>query len=156
MWLWHSSVPAILTYRLNRCLYLFFGKPYNVIRVLLWPIFFLFRLLGPVLDISYHADIGPGFKILHPTLGVLVSGKAVCGRGLVLTGGNWIASRKPTLPGDISIGDNVTLRANAMVLGPIRVGDGCVVGAGAVAVNDCPLGSVMVGIPALPARGPDP
>ncbi len=90
----------------------------------MWPLFFFLRFLGPVLEINYRADIGPGFKILHPGMGVLVSGNAVCGRCLTLTGGNWVSSRRPTRPGDIQLGDDVVLRAHSMVLGPIRVGDG--------------------------------
>ncbi len=150
MWLWHGSAPAIVAYRLNRCLYLLFGESYRFIRILFWPLFLSLRLFGPVLDINYKADIGPRLKVLHPTMGVLVSKNAVCGSDLTVTGGNWIASRKPTVPGDISIGDDVTLRANAMVLGPIRVGDGCMIGAGAVAVSGCLPGMVMVGVPARP------
>lgn len=153
MWMWFGSAPAIVTYRLNRFLYLLLGKAHHVARLVLWPVFLLLRCLGPVLDINYRADIGPRFMILHATMGVLVSGRAVCGRCLTLTGGNWVASRRRTEPGDIRLGDNVVLRAKAMVLGPIHVGDRCVIGAGAVALTDCAPGSVMVGVPARPISG---
>lgn len=148
MWLWHRGAPAILTYRINRCLYLVFGDAYRVIRVFLWPFFFLLRFLGPHVDISYHAEIGPGLRIAHPSLGVMVSARAVCGRNLVLTGGNWIAMKHATSSGDIIIGDDVRLSANAIVLGPVRVGDRSVIGAGSVLVNDCGPDSVMGGVPA--------
>jgi serine acetyltransferase len=148
MWLWYRGAPAVLTYRVNRCLYLVFGRSYRVIRVLLWPVFFVLRLLGPHADINYHADIGPGFRIAHPSLGAMVSARAVCGRNLLLIGGNWIAPKDRTRPDDIIIGNDVVLGANAIVLGPIRVGDNSVVGGGAVLLNDCPPGSVMVGVPA--------
>ncbi len=152
MWMWHGSAPAIVTYRLNRCVYLLFGRAHHAVRLLLWPLFFLLRFLGPVLEINYRADIGPRFKILHPNMGALVSGNAVCGRGLTLTGGNWVASRRRTKPGDIRLGDNVVLRANAMVLGPIKVGDDVMVAAGAVVVSDCLPGSLMMGVPARPVE----
>ena len=150
MWLWHGSAPAIVTYRLNRFVYLLFGRAHHAVRLVLWPLFFVLRFLGPVLEISYRADIGPRLRVLHAGMGALVSRNAACGTNLTLTGGNWVASRRPTKPGDIQLGNDVMLRANAMVLGPICVGDGCVIGAGAVVLHDCPPESVMIGIPAKP------
>ena len=82
--------------------------------------------------------------------------KTVCGRGLILTGGNWIIMKERLGPGDIVIGDDVVLQANAIVMGPVRVGDGCVIGAGAVVMSNCPPGSTMVGAPARRLDGDDP
>ena len=150
MWLWHGSAPGILCYRLNRFGYLLFGRSYRVIRVLLWPFFQALRIFGPVLEISYHAHIAPGLRIPHPTLGVMVSGHAKCGHGLVLTGGSWIALRSPDFPGDIRVGNNVVLRANAAALGPVNIGDNSLIGTGAVSLSNCRSASTMVGVPAQP------
>jgi serine acetyltransferase len=156
MWLTHGSAPGLLRYRLSRCIYLVVGETFTSVRVLLWPVFFLLRIIGPPLDISYRADIGPGLRVLHPWMGVLVSMKTVCGRGLIMTGGNWIIMKERFGPGDIVIGDDAVLHANAIVMGPIRVGDGCVIGAGAVVMNDCAAGSTMVGAPARRLDRDDP
>jgi serine O-acetyltransferase len=150
MWLWHGSAPAITTYRLNRCFFLFLGENYRILRIVLWPLLLPLRLLGPVLDINYRADIGPGLKVLHPSMGVLISANAVCGCNLELTGGNWITSRRRTRPGDIRVGDEVKVRANAVVLGPVSIGDRCVLGAGSVVLDDCLPGLMVVGVPARP------
>lgn len=99
-------------------------------------------------EIHYRADIGRGMRILHPGLGIVVSGKAVCGENLVLTGGNCIGGRAGTQQGAIRIGDNVSLGANAVILGPITIGDNVQVGAGAVVVKDAPSNTVLVGVPA--------
>ena len=156
MWIPYGSAPGILSYRMSRCLYLLIGETFEKVRFVLWPILVLLRLLGPGLDIRYGADIGPGLKILHPGFGVLVSRRTRCGKGLELTGGNWIVIKDwPGGHGNIVIGDDVTLRANAILMGPVRVGDGCVIGAGAVVMNDCHAGSTMVGAPARPVSGPD-
>ena len=141
---------------MSRCLYLLIGETFEKVRFVLWPVLFLLRLLGPGLDIRYGADIGPGFKILHPGFGVLVSRKTRCGKALILTGGNWIIMKQRLGPGDIVIGDDVVLQANAIVMGPVRVGDGCVIGAGAVVLRECPPGSTMVGAPARRLDGDDP
>ncbi len=156
MWLTHGSAPGLVRYRLSRCMFLLVGEAFTYMRVVLWPLFFLLRIVGPQLDISYRADIGPGLRVLHPWMGVLVSMKAVCGRGLIMTGGNWIIMKERLGPGDIVIGDDVVLYANAIVMGPIRVGDGSVVGAGAVLMDDCPSGSTMIGAPARQLDRDDP
>jgi len=44
--------------------------------------------------------------------------------------------------------DDVTLTVGAKVLGPVRLGRGCVVGANAVVLADVPAGALAVGVPA--------
>ena len=46
------------------------------------------------------------------------------------------------------IEDNVTIGPNTCIIGGIRVGEGAVIGAGAVVVKDVPQYSVVVGNPA--------
>lgn len=46
------------------------------------------------------------------------------------------------------IGNDVAVRAGALVLGGIRLGDGCVVNAGAVVTRDVPAGAKVAGVPA--------
>lgn len=46
------------------------------------------------------------------------------------------------------IGRDVWLGAGVKVLGGVTIGDGCVVGAGAVVVDDLPSYSISVGVPA--------
>lgn len=101
-------------------------------------------------EIHYRAEIGKGMRILHPTLGIIVSGKSVCGENLVLTGENCIGSRPGTAEGAIKIGNNVSLGANAVILGPVTIGDNVQIGAGAVVVKDAPSNVVLVGVPAHP------
>lgn len=46
------------------------------------------------------------------------------------------------------IGRDVWIGAHATILGGVAVGDGCVIGAGAVVTHDLPAGSIAVGVPA--------
>lgn len=46
------------------------------------------------------------------------------------------------------IGRDVWLGAGVTVLGGVKIGDGCIVGAGAVVSTDLPPGSIAVGVPA--------
>lgn len=52
----------------------------------------------------------------------------------------------------ISIGNNVWLGAHACVLQGVTIGDGSVVGAGAVVTRDIPAHSLAVGVPAKVIR----
>lgn len=47
-----------------------------------------------------------------------------------------------------TIGNNVVICAGAKVIGPITIGDDCVIGANAVVTKDIPSHSIVVGIPA--------
>lgn len=46
------------------------------------------------------------------------------------------------------IGDDVFVGSGARILGPVVVGDNCMIGANAVVVKDIPKDSVAVGVPA--------
>ncbi|MEZ5176985.1 MAG: hypothetical protein R2746_01530 [Acidimicrobiales bacterium] len=111
---------------------------------MLVPLNLLARVLVPS-EIDYRADIGPGLRILHPQLGVVVGARVVAGAGLILAGGNAVGDGAPRL------GDHVQLGVNAVVVGDVVLGDGVVVGAGAVVVHDFAGPGTLVGVPARPA-----
>lgn len=50
------------------------------------------------------------------------------------------------------IGNNVTIYANAMIIGDIKVGDNAVIGAGAVVLEDVPADCIALGNPAKITR----
>lgn len=147
--IWLSRVFwGILLYRTERGMYLLLGKPYEIIRVLFVPIFNLIQAYSNI-DLHYKADIKGGLSILHASAGVVISGFAVIGSNITLTGGNVIGSRPGCKFGDIKIGDNCMLGANAVVLGPIELGSNIKIGAAACVVKDCLLeGATLIGVPA--------
>ena len=51
-------------------------------------------------------------------------------------------------PARVVVGQGVWFGANVTVLPGVRIGDGAVVGAGAVVTKDVPAGAVVVGVPA--------
>ncbi len=59
---------------------------------------------------------------------------------------------------DITIGSDVWLGTRVVVTAGVTIGDGCIVGAGAVVTRDLPSDSIAVGIPArvISARTPEP
>ncbi|MFC7227215.1 serine O-acetyltransferase [Salinirubellus salinus] len=99
-------------------------------------------------EIHPAAEIGRRLFVDHG-MGVVVGETAEVGDDVVLyhgvtLGGTSMAREKrhPTL------GDGVTVGANATLLGPITVGEGATVGAGAVVTRDVPAGATVVGNPA--------
>lgn len=150
-----GSAGVVTSYRIDRMLYLAIGRAYVVLRPLVFPVFLFLRLLGGRHEISYHADIGRGLCIFHPSLGVVVSAKTISGANLTLVGGNCIGSRKNTATEGIRLGSNVCLGVNAVVLGPCILGDNVQIGAGAVVLGDLPRGACAVGVPARIVTQPE-
>jgi len=46
-----------------------------------------------------------------------------------------------------TVGNNVVIGAGAILLGPIKIGDGAKIGAGSVVVKSVPPGATVVGVP---------
>ena len=47
-----------------------------------------------------------------------------------------------------TLGDNVDLGCNSVIIGGIHVGNGAIIGAGSVVLHDVPAGAVVAGNPA--------
>jgi serine O-acetyltransferase len=138
---------SMATYRIERSLYLLLGNGYSVVRIILSPVIFLLSPWLGRLEIHYRANIGEGMIILHPSLGAVVNAASIIGTNLTLSGGNCIGGRKKMNPGDIKIGNNVTLGINAVVLGPVKIGNNVEISPGAVVTNDVEDNKIVVAIP---------
>jgi serine O-acetyltransferase len=102
------------------------------------------------LEVPARLYIGPGLVIPHPQGTVL---------GACRIGDNATIFHQVTLGGSVAdfifdpslrpvIGNDVTLSVGAKVLGSIKLGDSCVVGANAVVLSDVPPRALAVGVPA--------
>lgn len=60
----------------------------------------------------------------------------------------WLQQHYPIEEGAITIGDDVWIGANAIVLPGVKIGNKCVIGAGSVVKDDVPDNSVVAGSPA--------
>ena len=104
-------------------------------------------------DISPKCRLGPGIVIVHG-FGVVIGsdteieGDCCIFHGVTLgdRGSEWVNSDRPD--GHPRVGRDVMFGAGAKVLGPIRIGNNCVIGANAVVLSDVPDDSVAAGIPA--------
>lgn len=101
-------------------------------------------MMGAIINIG--AVIGEGTMI---DMGAVLGGRAIVGKnshvgaGAVLAGVVEPPSAKP-----VTVGDNVLIGANAVIIEGVSVGSGAVVAAGAVVTRDVPENAVAAGVPA--------
>ena len=145
IFLLYAGVHAIIYYRIAHWLH---------VRRLV----FLARLISQWsrfctgIEIHPGASIGRRLVIDHGT-GIVIGETAELGddvllyQGVTLGGtGKDVGKRHPTL------GNNVMVGAGARVLGPITVRDNARIAAGAVVLQDVPVGATAVGVPAQIVR----
>lgn len=146
-YVWMNRVAVgIFLYRFERGMYLSLGRVWKVLRILISPLLNLSYAYANS-EIHYQATIGPGLAILHASPGVVISARATIGENLTLVGGNIIGIREG-MEGDLRIGHNCYLGANAVILGPVILGDDTTIGACALVIHHYDGKGTLVGVPA--------
>jgi serine O-acetyltransferase len=79
---------------------------------------------------------------------IIISGDAEIGDDVVIRNGVTIGLRHTDIRGAPKIGNRVDIGAGAKILGPITIGDDVAIGANAVVITDVPPNSLAVGVPA--------
>jgi serine O-acetyltransferase len=102
------------------------------------------------LEVPPTLEIGPGLIIAHTQGTILGAASIGCNvtifQQVTLGASTMDFAYDPALRPVVE--DEVTLTAGAKVLGAVRLGRGCVVGANAVVLADVPAGGLAVGVPA--------
>ena len=130
---------AIGLYRLGHWLWV---RDHQIVAELLWRA--NVTLTGA--DIHPAAEIGGGFKVVH-TVGLTIAAGTKVGRDVMILhgvtlGGSGRAYADPSFAdGPPEIGDGTEIWAGAKVLGPIKVGRNCQIGANAVLAHDLAEGT---------------
>lgn len=98
-------------------------------------------------SVPSSCNIGRGTKFGYGGIGVVIHARAVIGKGCIIGQNTTIGGRSGhyEVP---KIGDNVEICAGARVLGPITIGNNVVIGANAVVIKDIPDNAVVAGVPA--------
>lgn len=141
-----QSIWAVWLYRLGRRLD---QRPAGLSKKLRTTLYWLaFRLIETITGISLPkaATIGPGLRIWHFG-NIFIHPDVKIGANCTLRQGVTIGNRHPGGPVPV-LGDNVELGAYAQILGGVRIGNNCRVGAMSVVLHDMPDGSTAVGAPA--------
>ena len=136
----YSGLHAIIGYRISHFLS---GLKFSLLARLISQIYRHFT------DIEIHpnATIGKGLFIDHGA-GVVIGETSIIGNNVILYQGVTLGGtgkeegkRHPT------IGDNVVLGTGAKILGNITIGNNSYIGANAVVIKDVPHNSTVVGVP---------
>jgi serine O-acetyltransferase len=133
-WLFESRWNAVRIYRLSKRLE---QRGHKRLAKMLQAL----NLALAGVDIEPLAEFGPGLSLRHSE-GIVVFGGVRAGRNCHLFQQVTLGVNHKK-PGGPVIGDNVTIYAGAKILGPVRIGDGAVIGANAVVVRDVPPGAIV-------------
>lgn len=146
--LFENGYQAVVLYRLSHW-FRRRGIP------LLGPFFHRLAIFLTGADIAPGAEIGPGLMISHG-VGLVIGGHARIGADALLLHGITLGSpdpfRRERMP---VLGDRVFVGAGAKLIGGIHVGDGAVIGANAVVLQNVPAGARVTAAGGLEVRLPE-
>lgn len=139
---------AIFFYRISRWCYLHHIPFIPMLITLL--IFLMYNSKVP-----YQAKIGKGTKLGYGGVGVIIHSKSVIGDRCVISQHVTIGGGNSKYPGLPVIGDNVHISHGAIVFGGITIGNNVTIGANAVVNKPVPDNAIVAGIPARILRYKD-
>lgn len=116
------------------------------IRRSFWHFIFRNRQLAHNIYIEPNA-VAPGLNLMHPGFRKVPENVRI-GRNCTLLPMVLIGKRKPGLRNNVCIGDSCYISVGVTILGPCRIGDNVIIGAGAVVTRDVPDNEIVVGVPA--------
>jgi serine O-acetyltransferase len=102
-------------------------------------------------SIPGRATIAPDVFFHHSGLGVVINGASVIETGCEI-GVNVVLGGRAPAKGAPHLERNVIVHAGAVLIGPIRVGEGSVIAANAVVLHDVPPSSLIAGVPGVVKR----
>jgi serine O-acetyltransferase len=138
---------ALVIYRYGRWRYCI--RP----RLLRVPFSFLYKVLKLLsemlcgIELPCEVVIGRHFLVEHCGA-IVISGDAVFGDHCIIRQGVTVGLRYTGQRGSPVIGDRCDIGAGAKLLGDIRIGNDVAIGANAVVLTDVPNGCTAVGVPA--------
>jgi serine O-acetyltransferase len=136
------TIEAILFYRLERQLFL--NDKTN--KLLPYLASTMRRRTGS--EIYYSTEIEKGFNIQHG-FGIVIGPRFKIGKNFIIHQGVTLGQKNINCPDEkIVIGNNVSIFANASILGHVRIGDNAKIGANSVLLSNVEDGAIYAGIPA--------
>ncbi|MFW6579770.1 serine O-acetyltransferase [Acinetobacter baumannii] len=138
---------AIFLYRISHFLY---KKKIPFLPLIFkYLIFLIFNSVVP-----YSTKIGKNTKFAYGGIGVVLHSRCIIGDNCIIGQGITIG-RKLSPEGIPTIGNDVYIAAGSRILGGITIGNNVIIGANAVVVTDIPDNSIVAGAPAKVVRTVD-
>lgn len=115
----------------------------------------IYECLSILLHCALPKSIGGGLRLPHP-YGIIISNYSVIGDNCtifhnVTLGAN---EHRPDYRNGPILGNNVYIGTGAILIGPIIVGDGAVIGAGAIVTKDVPSNAMVIDTNQICKRNP--
>lgn len=144
-YLWNESFKVTLWFRIGSYLH---DKKLLFLIYLLVRIVYMHVQHKTGIQLPVCTNIGKGLRFFHHDC-IIIAQSSIIGENVSIhqgvTIGRVFNGRKSGVP---IIGNNVVIFAGAKILGNVRIGDNAVIGANAVVTNDIPKNAVAVGMPA--------
>jgi serine O-acetyltransferase len=145
--IWRQGLWVMWVYRFGQWRYgvrpILLRKPFS----LLYKIARTVCQMLTGVELPCETKVGRRLRIEHFG-GIIISGDAVIGDDVILRNGVTIGLKRTGQRGAPRIGNRVDIGAGAKILGDISIGDDAVIGANAVVLKNVPPGAFAVGIPA--------
>lgn len=100
------------------------------------------------IQVPYETKIEAGFRISHFGT-IIINPQAVIGRNFNIAPGCLIGNSHGKSDGVPTIGDNVCMNANSIVVGGVSIGNNVLIAPGAFVNFDVPDNSVVIGNPGI-------
>jgi serine O-acetyltransferase len=144
------SKGIIFVYRFGNWIYYQYKNP--IFKKILWIIY---KVLNAIIvrgiagcTIPAQCKIGNGLILKHGAQGTMLNGYCVIGNNATIYHQVTIGVKGPHDYKAPVIGESVFIGAGAKILGDIKIGDNCLIGANSVVITDIRENSTAVGVPA--------
>jgi len=145
--IWRQGLWVMWVYRFGQWRYKIrpslLRKPFSFI----YKVLHILSQILTGIELPCETKVGHRLRIEHFG-GIIISGDAQIGDDVVLRQGVTIGLKRTNERGAPRIGNRVDIGAGAKLLGDIVIGDDAKIGANAVVLMDVPAGAMAVGIPA--------
>lgn len=122
-------------------------------KILFYPLIFLYRIIVEWafgIEINLNAKLGKNFQLFHGQ-SLVINGTSIIGENCLFRNSITIGSKileDGTNTNAATIGNNVEVGSNTVIIGDIKIGNNVIIGAGSVVIKDVPDNAIVAGNPA--------